>query len=1297
MAIVKPMLDDLELQQVQSIEVDDDQVWAQHAVPALEGDFFQGLGRRASRVTLVGVLTGAEVDEGLENLRHKFRAAAPVSFVADIATATRIDQMLIEEMGVRELAGKPARFEYAFTLREYSPATPTEIVIPPPPPLPPEPRVETSVLEVEVQVAGEPDFDHSQTRVRVQGLDNDGNSIDRELSEREGNLWTADPFPSGNYTAQATTAAPVMTGVSNPVRLLLGERQRAIIELRPGQVIAHAFIIHYWFDKAFVEPCMRHVLRRVAQYAQDHPDRKLVIVGHTDESGSDQYNQSLSERRSRGAYAYLTFGRSPADADAAMAEWDELRKTRTVGVIRTINDTWGVRQYQSMLQDLGFYTGPIGDAHTPATDQAVRDFQAANGLDVDGIMGNQSWPVLIRAYMAQDSLAVPEVQFIPNARAANGCDQGVVQWLGCGEKMPVDSTPRGGCGDPAWRPNRRTDLLFVNDDTFPCDDIPEPVTISIRTSDQNPTGWCLGTNQGPGPQSPCCFLTFEASEQDKWLVQPAEPGTFVVNGRIQFENGTPLANTPYVLIAPDGEFMDGEVVCQHATQRKGTPILGQTDADGRFAYPGKPKGPGIYTLEIQADVVARTRGRPISEARGPVVCQRLDASDEFVVIVVSHAVVAIRPSITLGSPVVVVKKPHTNPQRQAVTLSVNQAFTGSGTFTRSNDAVRFFDAAVSGNEITFNGMDNVFTDAQLAAGHTVFAEGARASTAMNDVELRLALNVSSTPGLAATAFITSVELTLEVALSRVSPTSDPPLLPEADKVSIGRFVQTPEPGLSHERAMLIVHRVQPTAFTGDVVLARISDRVELFADETPAAAQVPLVDPQVIASAGIPAAGVKFFVQGRAASVSAQDTGYRLGLNGVESDGDNASMTVVQFDMAEQADIAAPPLTFTRFGLWDRAYDAAGNLINDAPEANNFIGRDIRRMHFRIRNAGVTANHLIIDWRTLEADRTTNVDAPASQQLVLPETATGSGIFISRGVMLVTDDTDANQRTHSGLAAPLPSPGIQLRGATNHRLRRAQMDGFVHGKLSPQAGVRLTITLPVFDRNPEERRRLQVRVIRYTDPSFVAATDPYIAAQFQHANDRWNQIGIQVDAAATIDRAVPAAALTGTEYAGSLDNPNEVAALADLIPITPDNTVTAVFVPLSGANAYATIAERTLSVLGNRYFIFIDEDLDLNDETLAHELAHVLFNRFDDATGRQFFTLNTNPPSALVIGTGIVLPDVRIYRRIQNLNSPDPNADPANDNIINWARRVRVGRFPIGTPGLSAATATTGNTLLQPF
>jgi hypothetical protein len=116
---VKPMLDGVELQEVEWVEGNQIQILKQHRVPALEGDLLQPLGRRAVRIRLQGMLTGSEAGKSLETLRGKFRAAEPVRFVADIATATKIARVLIEEMRVRELAGKPERFEYAITLVEY--------------------------------------------------------------------------------------------------------------------------------------------------------------------------------------------------------------------------------------------------------------------------------------------------------------------------------------------------------------------------------------------------------------------------------------------------------------------------------------------------------------------------------------------------------------------------------------------------------------------------------------------------------------------------------------------------------------------------------------------------------------------------------------------------------------------------------------------------------------------------------------------------------------------------------------------------------------------------------------------------------------------------------------------------------------------------------------------------------------------------------------------------------------------------------------------------------------------------
>jgi hypothetical protein len=42
-----------------------------------------------------------------------------VSFVADIVADAEIEQMLIDDLRLQELAGKPQRFAYILTLREY--------------------------------------------------------------------------------------------------------------------------------------------------------------------------------------------------------------------------------------------------------------------------------------------------------------------------------------------------------------------------------------------------------------------------------------------------------------------------------------------------------------------------------------------------------------------------------------------------------------------------------------------------------------------------------------------------------------------------------------------------------------------------------------------------------------------------------------------------------------------------------------------------------------------------------------------------------------------------------------------------------------------------------------------------------------------------------------------------------------------------------------------------------------------------------------------------------------------------
>jgi outer membrane protein OmpA-like peptidoglycan-associated protein len=618
MATSKPMLGGIELQQVQKIEIDEDQVQVQQSVPGLEGDFLQRLGRRATQISLTGVLTGSEAGAGLKTLQEKFRAAEPVSFVTDIATATKVDQVLIEELGMRELAGKPERFEYALTLREFVPPPKPKKESPPPPP-PAPPSVDTGTLIVDVTVTGQPAFDFSTISVSVDGTQDDGAHLSRTIKQHSGNSWTDDHMPPGKYTVTAATTGTENLSGSADATIQAGQTTTVSITLNPGSKVAKTFIVHFRFDNAFVEPCMRMVLKQVETYAQAHSNEKLIIVGHTDLVGDSKYNQSLSERRARSVFAYLTFGvdatlQNVTLQNAALADWNALRAQRPAGEDPSIKDNWGVREYQHILQDLGYYQGNIDGIAGPQTDAAVRAFQQDRGLAVDGVVGDTTWAALIHGYLSQDPLSVKQSHFLPN------CSPEILRWLGGGEQDPVKNTP------DSWRPNRRTELIFVQADQLPCK-VPQPVTFDRPAPGSVGSKWCLGNGNA---NQLCCFIARKTPEDGKFLLQPAEPGTITVHGSIKSEDGTPLSNAKYVLIAPDGEYMDGE---RPQGPDRGQPIPGRTDSNGTFSYPANPKGIGIYTLEIEGPFVARLVNDAPGSGKGNIICKRLDGSSNFDVIV----------------------------------------------------------------------------------------------------------------------------------------------------------------------------------------------------------------------------------------------------------------------------------------------------------------------------------------------------------------------------------------------------------------------------------------------------------------------------------------------------------------------------------------------------------------------------------------------------------------------------------------------------------------------------------------
>jgi hypothetical protein len=128
---IKPMIGEYEVPGIQRIGVVERRNLLPIHVPGLAGSYHQDLGMASARIVIEGTLAGDEARDGfLEAVREKLAKGEPVEFVADIVTATEIEQVLIANLDVEEVAGSADTFRYAITLAQY--------VEPPPPPADPQ-------------------------------------------------------------------------------------------------------------------------------------------------------------------------------------------------------------------------------------------------------------------------------------------------------------------------------------------------------------------------------------------------------------------------------------------------------------------------------------------------------------------------------------------------------------------------------------------------------------------------------------------------------------------------------------------------------------------------------------------------------------------------------------------------------------------------------------------------------------------------------------------------------------------------------------------------------------------------------------------------------------------------------------------------------------------------------------------------------------------------------------------------------------------------------------------------------
>ena len=83
---------------------------------------------------------------------------------------------------------------------------------------------------------------------------------------------------------------------------------------RVGEGIAVTFEsgVLFPFDSDQVLPAGRENLRQLANSLRDYPETEVLIVGHTDSQGADDYNMRLSYRRAESARQFLVAQGVPA-------------------------------------------------------------------------------------------------------------------------------------------------------------------------------------------------------------------------------------------------------------------------------------------------------------------------------------------------------------------------------------------------------------------------------------------------------------------------------------------------------------------------------------------------------------------------------------------------------------------------------------------------------------------------------------------------------------------------------------------------------------------------------------------------------------------------------------------------------------------------------------------------------------------------------------------------------------------------------------------------------------------------
>ncbi|MBQ0151670.1 MAG: OmpA family protein [Chryseobacterium sp.] len=120
----------------------------------------------------------------------------------------------------------------------------------------------------------------------------------------------------GNNSALGAVLGGIIGGVAgNVIGSKMDKQAKEIKETLPGaevervgdgiKITMNESIVTFAFDSSNLTELAKGNLDKLVDVLKNNPDTNINIYGHTDSKGSDEYNQSLSERRATSVKSYL--------------------------------------------------------------------------------------------------------------------------------------------------------------------------------------------------------------------------------------------------------------------------------------------------------------------------------------------------------------------------------------------------------------------------------------------------------------------------------------------------------------------------------------------------------------------------------------------------------------------------------------------------------------------------------------------------------------------------------------------------------------------------------------------------------------------------------------------------------------------------------------------------------------------------------------------------------------------------------------------------------------------------------